>query len=72
MIATGLFLLAALTAERDHAARLLDATFERLPVGLVLLNPDLTLLRGPATPSSCSAFGLTLGCRCGRCTAASR
>jgi PAS domain-containing protein len=46
MIATGLFLLAALTAERDHAARLLDATFERLPVGLVLLNPDLTLLRG--------------------------
>src|SRR6266545_3706565 len=46
VIATGLFLLAALTAERDRAGRLLDATFERLPVGLVLLNPDLTLLRG--------------------------
>ena len=46
LIATGLFLLAALTAERDQATRLLDATFERLPVGLVLLNPDLTLRRG--------------------------
>jgi signal transduction histidine kinase len=46
MIATGLLLLAALTAERDQASRLLDATFERLPLGLVLLNSDLTLRRG--------------------------
>jgi hypothetical protein len=46
LLATGLFLLAALTAEQDQATRLLDATFERLPVGLVLLNPDLTLRRG--------------------------
>jgi len=46
LIATGLLLLAALTAERDNASRLLDATFERLPLGLVLLNPDLTVRRG--------------------------
>jgi signal transduction histidine kinase len=46
MIATGLLLLAALTAERDQAGRLLDATFDRLPLGLVLLNSDLTLRRG--------------------------
>jgi signal transduction histidine kinase len=45
MIATGLLLLAALTAERDTASRLLDATFERLPLGLVLLDPDLTVRR---------------------------
>ena len=46
VIATGVFLLAALTAERDSATRLLDATFDRLPVGLVLLKPDLTVRRG--------------------------
>jgi signal transduction histidine kinase len=46
MIATGLLLLAALAAERDSASRLLDATFDRLPLGLVLLNPDQTLRRG--------------------------
>src|SRR6266545_6178596 len=46
MIATGLLLLAALTAERDNASRLLDTTFDRLPLGLVLLNSDLTLRRG--------------------------
>src|SRR6266704_3573614 len=46
VIATSVFLLAALTAERDNATRLLDATFDRLPVGLVLLNPDLTVRRG--------------------------
>jgi signal transduction histidine kinase len=46
LIATCLLLLAALTAERDSASRLLDATFERLPLGLVLINSDLTVRRG--------------------------
>jgi integral membrane sensor domain MASE1 len=61
MIATGLFLLAALTAERDQATRLLDATFERLPVGLVLLNPDLTLLRGSRNAEELLGVQLTPG-----------
>jgi signal transduction histidine kinase len=46
VIATSVFLLAALAAERDNATRLLDATFDRLPVGMLLLNPDLTVRRG--------------------------
>jgi signal transduction histidine kinase len=49
MIAGGLLLLAAVTAERDSASRLLDATFERLPLGMVLLNPDLTVRRASRT-----------------------
>jgi integral membrane sensor domain MASE1 len=39
VIATGVFLLAALTAERDNATRLLDAAFDRLPVGLCCSTP---------------------------------
>ncbi len=61
MIATGLFLLAALTAERDQATRLLDATFERLPAGLVLLNPDLTVLRGSRNAEELLGLQLTPG-----------
>jgi signal transduction histidine kinase len=61
LIATGLFLLAALTAERDQATRLLDATFERLPVGLVLLNPDLTLRRGSRNAEQLLGVQLTPG-----------
>lgn len=61
LIATGLFLLAALTAERDQATRLLDATFERLPVGLVLLNPDLTLRRGSRNAERLLGVQLTPG-----------
>jgi signal transduction histidine kinase len=45
LIASGLLLLGALTAERDSASRLLDATFERLPLGLVLIDRDLTVRR---------------------------
>ena len=61
LIATGLFLLAALTAERDQATRLLDATFEQLPVGLVLFDPDLTLRRGSRNAEQLLGAQLTPG-----------
>jgi integral membrane sensor domain MASE1 len=72
LIATGLFLLAALTAERDQATRLLDATFERLPVGLVLLSPDLTLRRGSRNAEQLLGCSSALDWRRGRWSAVCR
>jgi predicted ATPase len=49
---------AALYAKLADANRVLDATFERLPVGLIVLRPDLTVER--ASPHAVKMLGLPI------------
>jgi GAF domain-containing protein len=49
---------ATVTRELDEATRVLDAAFERLPVGLILLGPDLTVHR--ASPHACQLTRLPI------------
>jgi PAS domain-containing protein len=49
---------AAVYAKLAEANRILDATFERLPVGLIVLRPDLTVHR--ASPHAVSLLGLPI------------
>jgi PAS domain-containing protein len=49
---------AALHARLTRAGRVLDATFDQLPLGLILLGPDLTVLR--ASPLALTITGLPI------------
>jgi predicted ATPase len=49
---------AAVYAKLAEANRILDATFERLPVGLIVLRPDLTVHR--ASPHAVRLLGLPI------------
>ena len=49
---------AAMYAKLTEANRVLDATFERLPVGLIVLRPDLTVHR--ASPHAVRLLGLPI------------